>query len=251
MSFSPGNAHNNIGTLTLIKPKYINLTIQNSVVGDNDLVNAATGLVYTVPAGRVAILLGMRIFNDQAAASSTFFMELKVGGVYFRVTSNAALAAQAASGSPSPIGMVMQAGDIFALNCTQTAQSAWISVIECDATTQVKTARILTLANGDNTLYTCPAGKTAILLSNIMEGIGPEHIFYVNNSGGAINVHHNIVNNGGVPNGNNQQSATLAVANQTGVNIAAIATLGPGDFVNINVSAGTATQTAWVTVIEV
>jgi hypothetical protein len=244
--FSPGGG-------LLPNAKCVNLTRQNTAgTGNIDLNDAVTGSTYTVPAGKIAVVGRGTIFNNNAA-TATFYVALKVSGTYYQIS----ITATATSGNAGTLAstsapIVLAAGDVLAVNCDKNAINVWMSLIEADDTSAIKTARILSLSNGDNTLYTCPAGKSAIILGptgmNALNAQGAVGI--TNNSGAGRNYYLNIVTNGGSPATANKMMAATTINNATSTSITLGASFGAGDFLNMNTTSGTATQTAWVTVLE-
>jgi len=125
--------------------------------------------------------------------------------------------------------------------------------MEMDISTPIFTARLLSLAAGDNTIFTVGAGKTAITLDTL-GGV------YVNGSGGlyknfsgasrSIKVYH--IPNGGSSGTGNQYFQNTAVANSSGVVVPSVpVSMNAGDSIVINTDASTATQWVYMTYYEI
>ena len=100
---------------------------------------------------------------------------------------------------------------------------------------------------------TVPANKKAMVCYPLRTNVTA---YYLNLSGSNKNITCNFVNSGGSISTNNQFLPSKLVPNNSMLatipgSESAFASLSAGDFVNITVSATTATQTAWVTVYEV
>ncbi len=222
---------------------YVNSTIN----GNND--------VYTVPANRTAIVYGLVVANF-GANNPNYYTQFKSGGTYFQWTAAAAVGATPANSANIGVGVfLLAAGEILSLHADAIGMSAWFDVIEFDsATTNITRGFITSLANGDNTLYTVPAGKTARVMPKIGVGTAANLLFggvlIFNVSGGTITYTIYAIPSGGSKGVTNEIAVLTTVANLT-LNTAFFSGgLGTGDFILVNASAGTATQTAMVVMIE-
>jgi len=223
--------------------KYINAEAASVATGDNDL--------YTVPTGKKALFFGHSAFNTSGGNISYFF-QIKVSSVYYRITSTTTLATQVLTTLSATTVMVLDAGEILSINtATTNGLNVMPRVLEFDATFNgIKTSRILTLANGDNTIYTVPAGKTAMLLGSL-DIQSDQQIRIVNDSGGNRTYTPYVVPSGGAVATSNQINAAVTIADNVLTAFTCNTTLDAGDFIVINTDAGTATQTAWVNYAEI
>lgn len=137
--------------------------LQNpTLVGDRVTLAAGDNDLYTVPAGRKAVLLSCQLFNPGAAAVK-LNGQLKAGGVYYRTGADV-------TDNPNGAGLVqtafpvMEAGESFSVHANGAVTAFW-QVCEFDAATPLKSGRAV-LGVGNNTLYTVPAGKTANLVQS-------------------------------------------------------------------------------------
>ncbi len=220
--------------------------VNNTVNGNND--------VYTVPAARCALVFSLTIANF-GANNPTFYPQFKTGGTYYQMIASAAVGATPTNAATVNVGVfLLLAGEILSLNANATGMSAWFDVIEFDsATTNIVRGLITSLANGNNTLYTVSAGKTSRLMprfgsaaGNILSGA----VGFINLSGGTLTYTLYAVPSAGAA-GVTNEFASASLSTGTGnLAIPFNGTLGAGDFIVINTSGGTATQTAWVVAIE-
>jgi hypothetical protein len=216
-----------------------------SSTGNNDL--------YTCPANKRAIITEMTVFNGHATNSSTLVPMLKIGGVYYPAGPSTSIIAQS-TGSRS-VTYVLEAGEIIAANMTQQPFNVVVSIMEFDNTSNLKSAKLTTstLTSGDNTVYTVPNGKSALVLNNTLTMCsGTQGTFTAgNNSGGNVTYKWNVVPSGGSVGTTNQMSASTTISTGAGSSQTLTGfTIGAGDFISVNLSSGTADQIAFVTVVE-
>jgi len=212
--------------------------------GDTDL--------YTVPTGKKAIIATRTLYNS-SAGNITYYFQIKVSSTYYPISAATLLASGADSSSPSiPGSIVLGAGESIAVNTvTNNGLNIWMKVIEFDATfAGVKTSRILNLANGDNTLYTVPSGKTALILGTNLD-ISPGTLNLSNRSGAARNITVYIVPSGGSAGTTNQIFQTTAVGSGALQQFTMNVSMDSGDFIVVNTNSGTAGQHAYVTYMEI
>lgn len=231
--------------------KYVPIFGSNLPIGDNDL--------YTVPQGKKLLLVGApnafaTVYNA-SAGSITYYPEIKVEGVYYRLKSNVTIAsAQTGIGSFIATAMVLNVGETVAVNTTTTAGlNVWATAIEFSENETIVGKRILNLVSGNNTLYTCPNNKTATFATNIFS-ISTSGYFSVglsNVSGVAPTYYLNYVTNGSTPTSANQFTISTPISNNTVSGFTLGGSLTPGDSVNINTTSGTTGQMAWTTVFEI
>lgn len=207
--------------------------------GENDL--------YTVPAGRKAIVVSVNIWNI-SGTSPNVISKIKNGSNYFRASATTA----STSGTAVTLRSIipLDAGESFSLNfSTGIAANVAISIIEFDANSPVAFAKILgTLINGDNTLYTCPAGYTATPLTLLdiskagSTGVGT--VNFGNESGGSLTLITNLVPSGGTAGSTNKMSSGSASNNAvTSANMPC--SLEAGDFLSVNTGSNSASQCVW------
>lgn len=218
---------------------------------------AASGTVdwYTCPTGKRAAIMGISYCSPSGNASITPM--LKSGGNYYNLnaTQTATSIGVGAGGIVNLI--ILEAGESISTNQSTSSINVWISIMEFDSAIPFKTVKLLSLASGNNTLYICPAGKTAIFVSDNLSPLSAstvKSVNYWNNSGASRNISAYHVPNGGSPGSSNQFLPTIpqAVANGSFMTNSAVSNcMNAGDSIVINTDAATATQFAWVTVQEI
>jgi len=227
----------------ILLPNPLALSVQSIAIGTGDVD------LYTVPTGRAAIFGGMNIWNNACGSATTAFAEVKIGSTYYQISALKTPASNANS-TINSIGYVAAAGQKLAINNTVNAcVTVSAQVIEFDAGSNIKSAVLTTLAAGYNTLYTVPAGKSAILVdTTLAETSGT--ISYSNNSGTTRAIVASNVVSGGTASAANQIQASQNITNTSFGTISAVVTMGAGDFISFNTDANTAIQFAWVTLVE-
>lgn len=218
--------------VTLPNAKFINGFVGNAGTGDIDL--------YTVPAGRRAIVYMLEAFGD----SFNYFAEIKISGTYFQLGFVGGVSF-AASSVTVPL-YAAEAGETFAANIDTSGGNVWLRGIEFDAAV-LKTSKLITLSIGDNTLYTAPSSGSALVLTSDNLSVGG--VADSNQSGGDANRIHYLVPNGGSPGTDNQFAAYLAADAATIDTTLAPTALNANDSIVINGDRAGA-QFCFVTVIE-
>lgn len=220
--------------------KMIRVFGSNLATGDTDL--------YTVPSGRRAIVLYFDLYNG-GAGNGTFTAQFKVSGTYYRMHTSNTLSA-AASLNVTSVVAILEAADVLAANLTTTAgMNVWYGVIEFDDSAPLKGPRLLGPSTGDNTLYTCPAGKTATLVPPLGIGTGGT-IGLVADAGGTRTFFFNSVASGGSPGTTNRIGAAVGPTASNRSNSTLMGSLGAGDFLNVNVDTGNAAQVVQAFILE-
>jgi hypothetical protein len=209
--------------------------------------------VYTAPAGKRAFIYNLRVFNSGGSLSraTTFF---KSGGNYYQVAAIQSFNATT-GGYLLSYPLILEPGESIAVQANNTGLNVWGDIIQYDSTTGPKMVSVLALANGNNTIYTVPAGKTAMILpvnGSYNQQILP-NIRIFNSSGGTRTYTMYFVPSGGSPGSTNQCTIakTAATSNYLSLSSGFSSTLAAGDFVVINTDSGTASQYAFLLVQEI
>lgn len=230
----------------LLGAKFITGLFGNISTGDTDL--------YTVPTGKRAIVTTMCGFNP-SAGSITWYPKVKISGTYYRLNSGSAAGAGTFS-APTSVSFILEAGEILAINTiTTNGLNVSTSIIEFDAASPLKTVKLAGLSTGDNTLYTCPSGKTALPLgpSLLFGGINPTvfcpFLYVVGDASGGDTFVLHLVPSGGSAGSTNKIATVTPSANARGTASFA-GSLGAGDFIVVNASTGDAAQIAWMNLVE-
>ena len=233
------------GGIRLTGVSYPRVSGSNLSTGNNDL--------YTVPAGKRALISTMFVYNHSGVGNIVWYPAIKISGTYYRLLTSATTG-DTATGSTNVISYIAEAGETLSIvTATNNGANVYCRVAEFDSSCAVYSPKLLALANGDNLIYTVPSGKTAVILDNQLVplmGNGGTALMYVNSSGGARNIQWFIVPSGQSTGVNFATTAVAAASDTQRTNTLGIATLSAGDFLTINTNAATATQIAWVNVME-
>lgn len=221
------------------------------LVGEAKYVNAftdnITGTVdlYTAPTGKKGFVTNFYLLNS---SSMTALPQIKISSTYYNLIAPAINSAAVNFG----LGYVINSGETLAVNSlTNPGGRAWAQVLEIDNSVPIYTAINLSLSSGNNTLYTCPSGKTATLIDSVAGNfsIGTSAGRYVNSSGSNRNVIFYHVPNGGSPGTSNIFFSTTLPTNQS--NFPSYPRpMVPGDSIVVNTDAS-GNQIAWVTYYEI
>lgn len=207
--------------------------------------------LYTVPAGRKAICIGYT-FTQNSAATDTIYLEVKIGGAYYRLESDVSISTnsyvQRAVTCP-----VLAAAQVVAVNIATggATSGCWVNMVEFDANSSFKSSQVVAPVSGDNTVYTCPTGYNACVISGpLLEAIAG--LGFINQSGGSRSIRWHNVPSAGSAATNNIIRDTTAVSNSTvNMNNPAGATRqASGDFWVINLSADAASSLVFINVME-
>lgn len=227
------------GALPLIKSLKVGAVINQALAsGDN--------LLYTVPSGKRAMFGGTVTNFSGGAITVNEYVRIS-GTDYHMGASGPATSFANSSTTAITVGNtypVMEAGDVVNFNVSGAGLHGFFFAMVFDATEGLKSPRLLTLASGDNTVYTCPSGKIAFLMNN---ALGNAPIRMINKSGGSRTITWNVVPFGGSPATANKLSLAATVTNNT-VNNQALASvaLAAGDFISINSDSSASGQVAYV-----
>lgn len=223
--------------------KYPAVFSSNVAVGDTDL--------YTVPAGKKAIATALSVYNA-SGSTIVYFLQIKVSSTYYRAGTNISLTTTSQTSNVGISLPILEAGESFSINTDVQGLNVWLKVVEYDDDVPIKSYRILSLANGDNTLMTVPALKTSfILAANRLAYTNGASIAYVNDSGGSRTITAYAVPSGGAAGTTNQVEVAGAVGDDTLQSINFNGNLSSGDTLVVNTNSGTTVQSAWVNVVEV
>lgn len=161
-----------------------------------DSVPTATTSVYTVPAGKKALVSGPGGYNGTAAAITITEYLVPSGGAAGAANmirqQSVATVSSYASYSTAP-ALLPEGASIQVVAGAAGISAAW-SVTEMDASEPLVGVSATNLPTGDTTVYTCPAGKTAKLFRDIETT--PMQLF--NPTAAAIDVLFKLLPSGGV-----------------------------------------------------
>lgn len=232
------------GAISLPAVKYARANVNSSVNGNNDS--------YTVPAGRRALVL-FSTLRSQSGSTATIIQNWKISGTYYNTLFSAiSLTTGAVASDTADGGFVMEAGESISYNSNQTAINMFTQIVEFDNTANLKTVKTIGATNGDQTIYTVPTGKTAIIVSGNGQPLGCTNrgFFISNNSGGSITSNIYLVPNGGSKGTSNLFRGSVSTANGAATRINAGAVLSAGDFIVWNCNTTNANALCAVTLVE-
>lgn len=228
-------------SIPITNPKFPVAYSINTAAGDTDL--------YTVPANRKALVIEVVFTNPTGNSSSVSCdAEVKIAGVYHRFDFATLGATAGTYGSVNSVApFLLAAGETFAVNTDHAGLTVWPYIVEFDSSVPIFDARLLSLNAGNNTLFTVPANKTISFIAFPSSFNYPlqGHVWYYNLSGTNRTVQINAVPSGGTAGVGNAIFNATVTQRQMAQPIL-YGGLAPGDFININTDANTATQMAWV-----
>jgi hypothetical protein len=231
------------GQIPLTGVKYVSGYIGNMSTGDN--------IMYTAPAGKRAMINAYNVFNANASARN-FYPIWRIGGVNYKFSGVLAVSAGAMNQVATSVNIILEPGESFGINVTGSDVNAWARIVEYDDFTPIYAAKkVGSWSSGDNTIYTVPTGKNAILIDGVgMVAQNVTSMNYYNLSGGSRTIQWHSVPNGGSPSATTRVSGSVAVGNDTRSTQVMSHSLNSGDFIVLNTNATTNTQLAWVMVME-
>jgi hypothetical protein len=225
-------------------PHSVNVSVLTSdlATGDIDL--------YLCPANKRCLTGTISVFNS-TGFSVTSHLQAKIGGAYFRTTAN--LVSGNGTLGTMQGNYILEAGESLAINTNIAATGYNLAgqIVQYDNTAALASKKLAGLGNGDNTVYTVPGGNSASNVSgNAIYSIPQGSVFFANDAGGARTIHWNLVPSAGTPATTNQMTPALSVSASILEASILPTSLTAGQFVSVNVNVGTATQLAWVNVLE-
>lgn len=222
----------------------------NMASGSNDL--------YTVPVGKRAMICSMNTFKP-GAGTTNFYPEIKISGVYYRLRAAVPNVTNARV-NVTGVRYIAEAGETLSVRTDSSGLNAWVKVIEFSIDVPLYSPKLLSLSTGDNTIYTVPTGKSVNIINGLFENTGlavllgqlHSSLLYANESGASRTLKWSVIPSG-QSNGVGFNIATSFVVANTSSSAAffSAGSLNTGDSVILNIDAGTATQLAWLNVIEV
>jgi len=202
--------------------------------GEND--------VYTVPSGKRAVIAGTITNLSGGALNVTY--QFKNGGTYYKIVIISIANNSQLQIIPFNTFPILESGESFSLLTAGIGLNFAGYAIIFDNTEQLSSPKILSLSNGDNTLFTCPAGRVAYIL-NVISSNALIRVF--NDSGAARTYTMNVVPSFGSPSSVNQINIPTSTADKTQLNTVNEGVgMNTGDSINVNATSGTATQTSWI-----
>lgn len=223
--------------------------LDNAYVATVQAVTTASGDLdlFTCPTGKRAYVYSMYQW-DTTGSTITHYYEVKSGGSYYRLTTNATTTTLAQNAVV--VGFILEGGESIAINATAGGLIVNGSITVFDSTSNVKTAKVLTTSTGNNTVYTCPSGKTATFISGglVYNSNAGADLNFVADAGGTRTYRWYVVPSGGSINTlTSIHNGTTANASNRG-QVTSFTGMVAGTYLNLNVDTGGGT--AFATVME-
>jgi hypothetical protein len=208
--------------------------------------------IYTCPAGKRAMIM-QGVYWNKTVGSINAYPTLTSGATTYRLTTNTSVSNAQSATMATPFVIILEAGESIGVNASAANLAAFFRVIEYANTVPIFTAKLTTLVAGNNTVYTCPASTSAATLDTNLSTQAAGRAKYLNATGGTTPVvKWTSVTSGGSPSDDNQVSTqTTNPADATVTDIIFPATLQSGDYISVTSGVSTATQMAWVNIVEV
>lgn len=175
--------------------------------------------IYTVPTGRRAMFTGYVSYNG-TVGTPTYRFFAKISGTYYAINATSSSGATGFSGGGGS-GFILEPGESLAVwgDTTSNAYPIRASLIEYSSSVPFKSVRSLAPSGtATTTLYTVPAGVTAVVLpQNILNAgaatANAPGVVITNSTGAAFNYKEFVVQSGQVPTDNlNTDRLALSIA---------------------------------------
>jgi hypothetical protein len=180
-----------LGGCPLLGGRFVRAMLNAPALGDHDL--------GPVPAGKRWAVLGYTAVQT-GGANSSHFIQLKSSSTYYRLSAGSTLGDGTATVSVTQPGIVLDAGEFLSVNVGGSIANTnfFFSVVEMAAAAAMRTGKVLAITATETTVYTCPAGRSALLLDAGLQPNGvASRLNYVNASGGSQTVKWHAVPAGG------------------------------------------------------
>lgn len=237
----------NYGTVVLTNCKVIHIQSVAVATGTTDL--------YTVPTqvpARAAIIVDVNAYVNGCGATATLLPVLKISGTYYNIDSTFTSGSDNAAVNAPVIGIIASAGHTAGATTNRNlCVTMNLLALEYDATPLLASA-IATgpWVNGANTIFTVPAGYTALLGNGGTTAQFPSfsNLGYTNTTGSTRTVHANCVKSGGTVGVTNICSAVSTPSSGAWAQIQVFGVLlESGGFLSLDTDSNNASQFAWVT----
>lgn len=221
-----------------------------TVIGDNPIV--------TVPAGKRYLMTGLTVVNASGSTIAAY-LTVRVGAVTSRLLTISASIASGTNVNAYQFPTLFEEGDIVGVNVTVAATGVYVRLrgVLFDATAPLRVARKLdTWINGNNTVYTVPAGRSAMVVTTVpwMQDTATFRIVYHNTSGANTAVRVCAVPSGqtiAVKHSIGTTTNTSTVATNASLSVGAGGlTLSAGDSVVVTTNSASASQAFTMAYVE-
>lgn len=198
------------------------------------------------------------VYSNRNASTNTVIINWKTGGVYYKLTTSASFTVATNTATTNTVqgSIILEAGESLSVNTSLVGLNASSSIIEFDSTSNVRMVRATSIVSGDNTIYTCPAGKSALIVPYGGEpfyagGATSGSLSIVSSSGLTPNLTWYMIPNGGSK-GNNNIIKLLTATNASFRNyVSYFSQMNAGDSIVMNTSATLANTQVLLIVCEV
>lgn len=221
------------------------------------------------PSGKRWRVVSITYSNSSAGNRAQVLKRKNSGNYYWINTSMGAATRNFNNFWTGPRIPILEYGDTLSYtSATGAVTAVFIAIEEFDAATSfMKSAQLTSFSSGNNTLYTCPAGYFARIISSCASsGVftldGAAGVCYQNFSGATRTIYMNSVLSGGSPaspgaGSNSVHVASISIPTGNSTNLTGGAIFSPfpqileaGDYININTDSNASGQFAYVTVVE-
>lgn len=205
--------------------------------------------LYTVPAGKRLVVTSIQGYNP-TGGSITAYLAAKIGGTYYRTIADANVVASTQYQPSTALLPILEAGDSMVLNASATGLNWWLFGYTMDDTSPVKSPRIIAVVNGDNTIYTAPAGYMATGWSpSTLTPSGNIQLCRAQASGGAITYTPYSVPSGQAVGASTRLAVAASLADK-GQTQTVSPSITAGGALVINSTSANAAQILWATIAE-
>jgi hypothetical protein len=230
----------------------IRMVGSNLPIGQNDLVTSTGAAV--VPANKRWVVVGGKVYNP-SAGNIIYTLQVKTASgncssVYCLIVTGGLVATTGTT--QLTVGMILEAGSkLSVLTSTNAGLNLYMNIIEIPTTAPLKSSCLFGLSTGINTIYTVPAGKSAVVLSDTsFAWAAASNIFVVIDAGASRTVTPYFVPSGGSAGSTNQLMVPTLWGASSRREIDAAFTMAAGDSIQLNIDVGATTQLACVNVVE-
>jgi len=228
-----------IGMFNASSFQFVSLVASNVPSGNLDL--------YTVPAGFRGTYLAATFGGSTNATTITYYPTVLTNGTRWRISSNSTITTNSLSTFTTTF--VYDANETVAWNFNNTGLNLHALFMVWPTNIPIYSSKVFNPGAGNNTVYTVPAGKTALPVGT--SSIGSQFLLptYVNDSGVTRTTIWYFATTGQAIDQltlfRNAQVGNLSISQLQ------ITPLASGSSITLNLDAGTTSQIVWVSVFEI
>lgn len=224
---------------------YNSANINNAASGDNT--------IYTCPANTRAAIKAVTLRNTAGTTTTYYFKYTKSGGSTYKIYSSTTINTNI-SAVLTDVGIILNPGDVLIINTSQTGLNVFTAILEFPSSFPIQSQIIVGHSSGNNTVYTCPSGKRANLISTSGMSFGipevtPRHAVLLEEIGSGTYTWYHVPNGGSAQASNvfgsgSSTSGTRATTGHSGGILTA------GESIVLNTDQAGAASIAWVNTYE-